>query len=131
MKNVLASFALIALVTAPLAGCLVRGSARVHAPVAYIEVEEAPPPPRTVVVETRPGLVWIEGRWAHRGGRYHWEDGRWERERANHHWEQGRWQRRGRGHVWVEGGWRTRGNHRGPTVRDHRRQPGPVVRDHR
>ncbi|MBS1122583.1 MAG: hypothetical protein H6Q90_4811 [Deltaproteobacteria bacterium] len=133
MKHLLARLALTAIVAAPSVGCVVHGRAHVGVPVAFVEVEEAPPPPRTIVVETRPGFVWVEGRWAHRGGRYIWLDGRWERERANHYWVQGRWERRGRGHVWVEGGWRAGGNvrdHRnGPPVRDHRERP--VVRDHR
>ncbi len=128
MKHLFANVALAALLAAPLVGCVVDGQARVSGPVAYVEVEEAPPPPRTHVVEIRPGFVWIEGRWNHRGGRYEWYDGRWERERVGHRWEQGRWERRGRGHVWIEGGWRA---HNGPAVRDHRRHDGPVVRDHR
>lgn len=127
-------------------GCVIRAQGRLALPVAYVEVEEAPPPPRVVVVDTRPGFVWIQGRWDRVGGRWMWRDGYWERERAGYLWEQGRWERRGRGHVWVEGRWRTggaasvggnpgRGN--GPQVRDHRRNdpppppPGPTVRDHR
>jgi hypothetical protein len=130
MKHVLTRLALVATLATPLVGCVVDGQAQVSGPTAYVEVEEAPPPPRTVVVETRPGFVWIEGRWAHRGGRYVWLDGRWERERAGRYWEQGRWERRGRGHVWIDGGWRSGGNRRErPVVRDHRQ--GPVIRDHR
>lgn len=85
--------------------CYVQGSARVHGPVAVVEVEEAPPPPRRVVVESRPGFVWIEGRYVYRHRRYVWVDGRWERSRPHHRWVQGRWERRGRRHVWVEGRW--------------------------
>lgn len=97
-------------------GCLVRthGSVQV-APVAVVEVEEAPPPPRAVVVESRPGFVWIDGRWAHRGGRYMWIDGRWERERVGHRWVQGRWERRGRRHVWVDGRWENHGGNYRPS----------------
>jgi hypothetical protein len=86
-------------------GCLVEGTARVHGPVAVVEVEEEPPPPRRVVVQTRPGFVWIEGRHVYRNRRYVWVDGRYERVRAHHRWVQGRWERRGRRHVWVEGRW--------------------------
>lgn len=84
--------------------CVVRGSAHV-APVAVVEVEEAPPPPRQERIIYRPGFVWIEGRWAYRGGRYVWIDGRYERERRGHRWVQGHWERRGRRHVWIDGHW--------------------------
>lgn len=119
----LSSFLFVAIIGSVATGCVVRGGV-VAEPVAVVEVEEAPPPPRTVVVETRPGFVWIEGRWIYRGNRYVWSDGRWERERGGHVWVQGRWEQRGRRHVWVEGRWEARGE-----VRDNRR--GPVVRDHR
>jgi len=117
-----------------LGGCYVSGSGRVHTgvvvaePVATVEVETAPPPPQeVVVVETRPGFVWIEPHWQWRGGRYVWARGYYERERVGHRWVQGRWENRGRRHVWVEGRWEAHG---GPAVRDHRDR-GPVVRDHR
>jgi hypothetical protein len=102
----LSSFLIITFLAGAAAGCVVRtrGSVQV-APVAVVEVEEAPPPPRAVVIESRPGFVYVEGRWAYRGGRYVWLDGRWERERPGRRWVQGRWERRGRRHVWVEGRW--------------------------
>lgn len=139
LKNTLASLALAASLAAISTGCVVRAHGRVGGPVVYTEVEEEPPPPRAVVVETRPGFIWVQGRWVHNGGRWQWRDGYWERERAGYYWEQGRWERRGRGHVWVEGRWRAGGNVRtAPAVRDHRsnqppprQAPGPTVRDHR
>jgi len=126
----LSSLLLVTLVASAASGCVVRTRGHVRvAPVAVVEVEEAPPPPRTVVVETRPGFVFVQGHWNYRGGRYVWLAGHWERERANHVWVQGRWERRGNRHVWVEGRWEA---HRGPAVRDHREpKRGPVVRDHR
>ena len=147
LKNTLGSAALIAAMALG-AGCVVRAHGHVSAPVAYVEVEEEPPPPRVVVVPaSRPGFLWIQGRWEYNGGRYVWRDGYWERERAGYVWEQGRWDRRGRGHVWVEGRWRSggggnvrdnRNDNSGPAVRDHRSGPpqpepanGPRVRDHR
>ena len=142
LKYTLGSVALIAALALG-TGCVVRAHGRVHAPVAYVEVQEEPPPPRVVVVPAaRPGFIWIEGRWTWHGGRWHWRDGYWERQRAGHVWEQGRWERRGRGHVWVEGRWRAGGHSQpargqGPAVRDHRKNPpppperGPAVRDHR
>jgi YXWGXW repeat-containing protein len=126
-NTTLGSLALAGLCALPSIGCVVRGHAQVvaPAPVAVVEVEEEPPPPRAVVVETRPGFVWIEGRYERRGRQWAWIDGRWERERAGHVWVQGRWERRGNRHVWVEGRWEAHA-----TVNDHRGE-GPVIRDHR
>ena len=133
LKNLIVGLALSSSLTA----CFVEGHARVvePAPVATVEVDEEPPPPQTVVVETRPGYIWIEGRYERRGNRWVWANGRYERERSGSVWEQGRWERRGNRHVWVEGRWRAGG---GPVIREHRSEPvaappppGPVVRDHR
>jgi hypothetical protein len=125
LKNVLGSFSLAASLAAATTGCLVEGHARVAEPVAVVEVDEEPPPPRTVVVETRPGFIWIEGRWVRGNNRWVWRDGYYERERAGYVWEQGRWENRGGRHVWVEGRW----NSGGPARREPAR--GPAVRDHR
>lgn len=142
-KNVLGSFALVAATVAGSAGCVVRAHGHVGVPVAVVEVDEEPPPPRAVVMESRPGFIFIQGRWTRGGNQWVWRDGYWERERNGYMWEDGRWERRGRGHVWVEGRWRGGGGGRvdnGPQVRDHRTnnppppppQPqGPIVRDHR
>lgn len=138
LKNLLGSLAVAGLIATAASGCVVRAHGHVGGPVVYTEVEEEPPPPRVVVVDTRPGYIWVEGRWTRNGGRWVWRDGYYERERAGYVWEQGRWERRGRGHVWVEGKWRTGGST--PAVRDHRNnsrpappppQQGPTVRDHR
>lgn len=145
-KNVLASLGLAAL----LSGCMVHGSGSAHVsgPVAYVEVEQEPPPPRQVHVVHRPGYVWIEGRWDWRGGQWVWLDGRYEAQRTGFVWAPGRWERRGRRHVWVEGRWNASAAERvehdeyrdeGVRVRDHRREErredrrddGPVIRDHR
>jgi hypothetical protein len=139
LKHVLGSLALAGALGALTAGCVVRAHGHVGAPVAYVEVEEAPPPPRVVVVDTRPGFIWIEGRWVRHGSRWVWRDGYWERQRSGYYWEQGRWERRGNRHVWVDGRWRAgrAGNPPPPArgnVRDHRdnrRRGGPHVRDHR
>lgn len=141
VKNTLATLALAGSLTLLGSACVVRAHGQAGAPVTYVEVNEEPPPPRVVVVDTRPGYVWIQGRWTRGGNRWVWSDGYWERERAGHVWEQGRWERRGRGHVWVSGRWRSGANNPGrggPAVRDHRRGnngrgngQGPAVRDHR
>jgi hypothetical protein len=145
LKNMLGSVAIVGALAALSTGCVVRAHGRVSAPVAYVEVYEEPPPPQVVVYDTRPGFIWVQGRWLRSGNQWVWRDGYWQRERAGYMWEQGRWERRGRGHVWVEGSWRTGGGNaranpgRGnPNVRDHRTNqpaqpppPGPAVRDHR
>src|SRR3954466_12971961 len=106
MTNALGSFALVATLVTGSVGCVVRAHGQYSGPTAVVEVDEDPPPPRAVVVETRPGFVFIQGRWARNGGRWDWRDGYWERQRANAAWEDGRWERRGNRHVWVEGRWR-------------------------
>jgi hypothetical protein len=63
----LGSFALVAALSAGSVGCVVRAHGRVSAPVAYVEVDEEPPPPRVYVRDTRPGFVFIQGRWDRRG----------------------------------------------------------------
>src|SRR5688572_12483754 len=145
-KYILGSFGLAALLAT---GCVVHGhgSARVSGPVAYVEVEEEPPPPRVVHYEARPGFIWIEGRWNWSGGRWVWMDGRYERERVGYVYAPGRWERRGRRHVWIDGRWNAgarreeRREERREHIRDHRedrreerreeRGNGPVIRDHR
>ena len=135
MRLSIPSLVLAAAMAAASGGCLVTAHGQVAAPTAEVEVDEEPPPPRAVVVETRPGFVFIQGHWERGGGRWNWRDGYWERERAGYVWEEGRWDNRGRRHVWVEGRWRAGG---GPAVRDHREErreerhdEGPVIRDHR
>ncbi|MEO8698860.1 MAG: YXWGXW repeat-containing protein [Kofleriaceae bacterium] len=106
MKKTASTLLFATLIALPLTGCLVSGRAHVSAPVAVVEVDEAPPPPppRRVVV-SRPGFVYIEGRHVYRGGRYVWVDGRYERARGGQRWVDGHWTRGRRGHVWVEGHW--------------------------
>lgn len=140
-KNLLGSLAIAATFATLGSGCVVRAQGHVGVPVGTVEVYDEPPPPRVVVVETRPGFVWVEGRWVWSGNQWMWRDGYYERERAGMVWEQGRWEPRGRSHVWVEGRWRAGGGapvNNGPEVRDHRSGPpapppaqGPTVRDHR
>jgi hypothetical protein len=129
----LGCFALVAGLALGSVGCVVHGHARVRGPVAYVEVDEAPPPPRVIVRETRPGYVYIQGRWVRSGNRWVWRDGHWERQRAGHVWVDGRWERRGNRHVWVEGSWRASSNARDRRDhRDHRRDHHRSnVRDHR
>ncbi|HUJ58710.1 MAG TPA: hypothetical protein VLX92_09465 [Kofleriaceae bacterium] len=108
LRKLLSSLALAGSLAAASGGCVVEGRARVAEPVAVVEVDQEPPPPRAVVVETRPGFVYIGGRWNWVGGRWVWIDGRYERERPGYLYEQGRWEVRGNRHVWIEGRWRAR-----------------------
>jgi hypothetical protein len=140
MKDMLGSLLLAATLLGTTGACVVEARGRVVAPqpTVVVEVEEEPPPPRRVVVESRPGFIFIEGHWYRRGGRWEWRDGYWERERSGYVWMPGRWERRGRRHVWIEGSWRAGG---GPAIRDHRDHrdrrepppaaPPPAVRDQR
>src|SRR4051794_8175799 len=140
MRFSIPSLALAVSMAASAGGCVVTAHGHIAEPVGVVEVDEEPPPPRAVVVETRPGFVFVQGNWYRSGNRWDWREGHWERERAGYVWEEGRWENRGRGHVWVEGRWRAGGGG-GPVVRDHReerheerreeRHDGPVVRDHR
>ncbi len=143
----LGSLALLtSLALASTSGCVLRAHGRIGGPVIY--VEEEPPPPRVWITDTRPGYIFIQGRWDRRGNQWAWRDGYWDRQRTGQYWEDGRWDRRGNRHVWVEGNWRSgnrvqpvrtnNGNGNG-NVRDHRdnrpSEPPPpppaTVRDHR
>ena len=137
LRNALGSLALATSLAAMSGGCVVHGEARVR-PVAVVEVESDPPPPRYEEVVVRPGFVWMQGRWNWNGGQWVWMGGHYERERVGYIWAPGRWEMRGNRHVWVEGEWRAGGAARGGVeVRDHRGPapapaPGGVeVRDHR
>src|SRR5262249_24371025 len=54
---------------------------------ADVYVETAPPPPRVDYYDTRPGYVWIGGRWNWYGGQWQWAPGRYERERVGYDYE--------------------------------------------
>ena len=114
-----------------------------------VVVDGPPPPPRHVVVEARPGFVWVDGVWISRGGRWVWRDGYYQRGRPGYLYVQGRWTRGGGRYHWVEPRWEARARYRGSVrgrvdVRDHRtyrrsgrvqvrdrRTARPEVRDHR
>jgi len=86
------------LVTA-LAACTVSGRGVIVADV------EPPPPRARVVIESRPGRVWINGHWARIDDRWEWEEGYWEVEHPGHRWVEGRWEAREGRYFWVEGRW--------------------------
>jgi YXWGXW repeat-containing protein len=68
-------------------------------------VETAPPPARVVVVDPRPGYLWIDGRWDWSGGRWIWVDGYWDVARPGFAYVQGGWVRGPRGYVYRRGYW--------------------------
>lgn len=124
-QHLLAASLAIGLAAPMVGGCVVqtRGAVVVDAP---------PPPPRYVQAEARPGHVWVQGYWVHRGGDWHWNDGHYVEARPGYRYVSGQWiKRAGRWH-WVEGRWEASARSR---VRDHRSPPradrSPVVRDHR
>jgi hypothetical protein len=84
-----------------MAGCFGGGE-------AYV-VADTPPAPRAVVVEERPGYVWIDGRWAWGGGRWVWYDGYYVAERPGYVYAPGYWEPRGGRYYWVEGRWNSGG----------------------
>jgi hypothetical protein len=124
-RNLLSGLALAAVLAGlPLAsGCVIRGR-------GAVVVDTAPPPPRYVEVEVRPGYIWMDGYWAYRGANWVWVDGYYERERPGYVHVRGRWVRRGGRWHWVEPRWQ-RGRAK-VRVHDHRSGPrGPEVHDHR
>jgi hypothetical protein len=114
------------LIASTLAAGACYGTVGYATPGADVYVETAPPAPRVEYYDTRPGYVWIGGRWNWYGGQWQWAPGRYERERVGYDYEPGRWEPSGGRYVWREGRW-NEGRGHGPVVRE----VGPGVRDHR
>ncbi len=93
MKKLILAAALPAL----LAGCYVHGSGA----VAY---ETNPPPPRYVVVENRPGHVWVDGYWYWHHNDWAWRNGYYVIDRPGYVYVQGRYH----GRHYRPGHWRAR-----------------------
>jgi hypothetical protein len=70
-------------------------------------VDTPPPPPQTEVVGVAPypGAIYVDGYWAHRGGRYTWQPGYWDRPRPNRIYRPHRWEQRGNRYYYQRGGW--------------------------
>jgi hypothetical protein len=83
----------------------------------------APPPLRVETNASRPGFVFIRGRWNWNNGRWDWTAGHWERAQASKVWVDGRWELQGNYYVWVDGRWEAPPPPAAPS--------GPVIRDHR
>lgn len=74
----------------------------------YVNVDIAPPPPRTIVVpDPRPGYVWAPGYWYWNGShrRHDWHEGYWIRERHGYHWVGAHWEPYGPRWRYVPGYW--------------------------
>ncbi len=101
LSSLLAGSLLVGVLTTT-SGCLV--GVRGGATVAY-DVDAEPPPPRRIVVEDRPGYVWIDGYWYWNGGQWVWSDGRYEPRRDGYVYIQGNWGYQGGRHHWTPGHW--------------------------
>lgn len=84
--------------------CVVRGSGYVGASTTPVVYQE-PPQAQVETVTSRPGYLWVHGRWDWQNGQWQWVGGHWERERAGYAWSEGRWERRGNSWHWIEGTW--------------------------
>lgn len=101
----LSSLLVLALLAAPVTGCMMYG--RTGVGIVYISRE--PPIERVEVIPEAPGVgfVWLKGYWAWRGAEFEWVPGRWEHPAEGrkvwvaHHWEHDR-----NGWYLVEGHWR-------------------------
>jgi YXWGXW repeat-containing protein len=81
------------MVAAMLGGCYVAPEDR----DAYV----SPPPPRYVVVEQRPGYLWIDGHWYWGSGNWLWSDGYYVVDRPGYVWTPGYYH----GRVYYPGRW--------------------------
>jgi hypothetical protein len=90
-----------------LIACLLGCGAAPKKNVAYGDkvAEEAPPEPRDVFFEERPGQIWVHGRWARTEGQWMWQEGWYEPEREGFVYCNGRWEKKGPTFVWVDGTW--------------------------
>jgi WXXGXW repeat (2 copies) len=97
-------FGLVVGLTVALSACVASGQATMGVdttPVVY----QDPPPPKAETYSTRPGFVFVKGRWNWQNGQWVWVAGHWDRERAGYAWNDGRWERRGNRWEWIEGTW--------------------------
>jgi hypothetical protein len=104
-----------------LGGCYVAG----RGTVAY---EASPPPPRVVVVDARPGYVWVDGHWSWNYNRWYWNNGYYLVDRPGYTWIQGSYYgRRYRPGYWHPGVYhRPSGNSQaGQAVRGGLREAAP------
>lgn len=86
--------------------CVASGSATFGAETTGVASQD-PPPPRVETYGSRPGFLFVKGRWNWSNNQWVWVDGHWERERAGYAWSEGRWERRGNRWEWIDGTWAT------------------------
>src|SRR5262245_22226345 len=71
--------------------------------VAIANAVATPPPVVTTVeyypVGTRPGQVWVNGRWVYAQSGWVWQAGYWQAERQGYYWVQGAWVAQGNQYV--------------------------------
>jgi hypothetical protein len=134
LSSLLAGVFLVGALTAS-SGCVlgVRGEGT----VAY-DVDAEPPPPRHIVVDERPGYIWVDGNWYWDGGRWNWRDGYYEPQRDGYVYVQGNWGYEGGRHHWTPGHWdrggagyRPASDAFGGPRRDDRREDRREIRDDR
>ncbi len=119
VKSQLLALCLLGLACAVAFSCGSAGSSRNPPPPGVrgetghreVVVRYAPPPPLRgvrVVVERRPGFVWVTGHWEYSSlaRRYVWVPGHYIQARPGHGYRPGLWKRTPRGWVWVPPRWR-------------------------
>ena len=102
-SRILVTMVGIALATS---ACVASGSATMGTETTGV-VYQDPPPPRVETFGSRPGFLFVKGRWNWSNGQWAWVDGHWERERSGYAWNEGRWERRGNRWEWIDGTWTT------------------------
>ncbi len=95
-------------------GCVVRAQVRpMHV------VTKRPPAPRYVTPQTRPGQVWVKGRWQWQNNNWAWTAGSYVPARPGRSYVAGRWEQRGNRWHWIDGRWEAGAGGRA-VVRDNR-----------
>jgi hypothetical protein len=69
------------------------------------ETDESPPAPKAESPGTKPGHVWVTGRWRYKNKQWTWVAGSWKPQHGKARWVQGGWTQRGRRWVYVGGHW--------------------------
>jgi WXXGXW repeat (2 copies) len=87
--------------------------ARLATTVAVVGVAAAivaSQPPVVAQVEyydygSRPGYVWVNGRYAYSNNQWYWQNGYWQDDQPGRYWVQGYWSNQNNGYAWVDGYW--------------------------
>ncbi|MEO6776687.1 MAG: YXWGXW repeat-containing protein [Kofleriaceae bacterium] len=84
--------------------CVAHGQATMGVDSTAV-VYQDPPPPRVETFASRPGFVFVKGRWTWQQGQWTWTAGHWERERGGYAWNDGHWEHHGNRWDWIDGTW--------------------------